>query len=884
MGLFSSKTKVYVASSVYNMAGDIHKRPNYMKTVVIGKMITDTGFTMADAISDSYLNGPGIRMRLFSSWSKNHYDSKIGMAGSSLGVLAKIDPTVIEGQITPPAGESVYVQSANIGFADFEQWCDQYLYENAPSRIMERFDIDIDEDTNEITMTSLDGGSTIKFTPTDFEPGALYLYADYTFYKSPTINPPVVGPTTVYDNEDDLPSTLLWTTVSSDTTANTTNLTKTIHTHSIYSDGRPDEDSTVTEPSVDNWNSYVKVYRRGFTEKPDDVTVVVSDRVMTHKKFGEVQSNTSVSTNVVDIGDGVTRTDTITTTTETLVRKYSSQTTHTDTEMTAVGTPKMLIYKHNSGNSVLDSLFETKATDNRFYPFIPIRNNKQWVENDPIYPYCKKALYKATGGKLDKVTAELKKNNDIGDIQYIYGSFGVSLNTPEDTAKEYIYRFFQMATEAFPPDPTYPTLESVIAGYQAANDAVDEYVKWWNMTEGHVFGTPPPLPEYPVIPERKFRVYSSKQYKYDMTISWNYVFETTHSGKAWSGAKQGQLRARYAGDITLTRKNMRTDGNSGSTKKLEVIPTFYSMQEYELLWQDGDNTYRKLRVLGLHHSNRVYKNKSVNIDVAEAMGDAEESGFIIPLHTNIYRSMSLVRSTQLSTACSYLVMNSYKKVKKKWYQTSAFKIVVVVVAVVISVFTMGAGGAGILGAYGAVGASLGFVGLAAVIVGAVANAIAGMILVSIITEVSTSLFSDKLGFIIAAIASMVAMNVGTAMSTGTSLSTLAGEMMNAQNIMQLTGSVGNGISQYINASTATTIQKAESVMQQYNADMMAINKQYEEMFGTAGQGVIDPMQFVTIESMDSFLSRTLMTGSDIADMSLSMIGNYSDMTLNTDLV
>ena len=109
-------------------------------------------------------------------------------------------------------------------------------------------------------------------------------------------------------------------------------------------------------------------------------------------------------------------------------------------------------------------------------------------------------------------------------------------------------------------------------------------------------------------------------------------------------------------------------------------------------------------------------------------------------------------------------------------------------------------------------------------------------------------------------------------------------MMNAQNIMQLTSSVGNGISQYINASTADTIRKAESVMQQYNTDMMAINKQYEEMFGTAGQGVIDPMQFVSMESLDSFLSRTLMTGSDIADMSLNMVGSYSDMTLNTDLV
>lgn len=883
MGLFSGKTKVYVASSVYNMAGDIQQRPNYMKTVVIGNIVSNTGFTMADTISNSYLNGPGIRMRLFSSWSKNHYDSEVGMAGSSLGVLAKIDPTVVEGQIPPPTGETTYVQSAEIGFADFEQWCDQYLYDNAPARIMEQFDIDIDEDTNLITMTSLEGGSTITFTPSNFEPGALYLYADYSFYKSPTSYPPDVGPTTTYNNENDLPSTLLWTNISNVTTPQTTNLTKTIRTQSTFSDGRPATDTTVTEPSTVNWNSYVKQYRRGFTEKPNEVTVVVSDRVMTHTKLGSVSSSTDTATNVVDIGGGVTRTDTITTTTESLVNTYTSQTTKTDVEMTAVGTPKMLIYRQNSGNVALDSLFDTEATDNRFYPFIPIKDEKQWIESSSLFPICKKALYKATGGKLETVIKELKNNDDINDIQYIYGSFGVSLNTPEDTAKEYIYRFFQMATEAFPPDPTYPTLEAVIAGYQEANDAVDAYVEWWNRQEGQVVGTPPPLPEYPVIPKREFRVHSNKGYKYDMTIGWNYVSETTHTGQAWTGAKQGQLRARYAGDITLTRKNMRTASNSGSVRRLEVTTTSYSMQEYELLWQDGASTYRKLRVLGLNHKNRVYKNKSVSIDVAEAMGDAEESGFIIPLHTSIYRSMSLTRSTQLATACSYLVLNSYKKVKQKWYTTSAFKIVVIVVAIVVSIFTMGAGGAGILGAYGAVGASLGFVGLAAVIVGAVANAIAAMILVSIITKVSTSLFGDKLGFIVAAVASMVAMNVGTAMSTGASMSTLAGEMVNAQNIMQLTSSVGNGITQYINASTAATMQKAEEVMQQYNTDMMAINKQYEEMFGTAGQGVIDPMQFISMESLDTFLSRTLMTGSDIAGMSLDMVGGFSDMTLNTDL-
>lgn len=883
MGLFSGKTKIYVASSAYNMAGDINQRPNYMKTTAIGSMLQGE-FDMADLINSSYMDGPGIRMRLFSSWSKNHFDDVIGLAAGSLGVVAAIDPTVVASQITPPSGETTYVQAARIDFADFQEWCDQYIYQNYPTRVNETFDIDIDEDTNLIAMTSTQGGSTITFTPTNFVQGALYLYADYTFYKEPSTQPPVVGPLYTYDTESELPSTFLWTKVSDDTTSESTALNKHVVAVSTYSDGRPSETVTTDTPSTYTWSSYIKVYKRGFTTNIDPTTIVVDNRVMTHKKIGTKVSNTTSDTTVVGIGGGVTKTTVTTTTTESVKIQYTSQSVSNNTTMTAAGKPHMLIYKQGDGNPVLDTLFETDSTDDRFYPFIPIRNNKKWVETDSnVWPHCTKAFKKATGGKLSKVVTELKKNSKIGDIQYIYGTFGCSLNTPEDTAKEYIYRFFDKASAAFPQDPMYPTLEAVIAGFDAGNAAADAYVQWWNAhgsSGAPVTNPPPPLPEFPTIPSRTFRVKSSKKYKYDMSISWKYVFETSHSGQGWTGAKQGQLKSRYAGNVTLTRKNIRTDS---TTKQISVSTTSTTMQEFEMLWQTGPNTYTKLRVLGLGHKNRVYKNKSVDTDVAEAMGDAEESGFIIPLNTSIFRSMSLTRSTQLSTACTYLIMNSYKKVKEKWYQTGAFKIAVIVVAVVVSVFTFGAGGVGILGAYGAVGASLGFVGLAAVIVGAVANAIAAMVLISITQKVSTKLFGDKIGFIVAAIASVVAMNVGTALSTGATMSTMAANMMNAQNIMQLTSAVGNGISQYINSSTADIIRQTEKTMQQYNSDMMAVNKKYEEMFGTGGVGVIDPMQFVSIESLDSFLSRTTMTGSDIGGMSLDMITNFSEMTLDLSL-
>ncbi len=876
MSIFGEKTKIYVASSAYNLVGDINQRPDYLKTVVIGNIVSNTNFTMADTIQTSYLNGPGIRMRQFSSWSKNNYDDKVGMAESSLGVLATVDPDVVAGQLPQQTGKTILIQRTEIGFADFSEWCDQYIYENYPSRIMDEFEIDIDEDTNLITMIPADGSSNITFYPANFFPGSLYLYADYTYYQQPTDLPPVIGPDDVYANESDLPSTFLWITVSETDTPETTNLNQVVKVTKSYSDGRPVEVTTTPQVVTQNWDSYVNVYKRGFTFNPDEATVILSNRVMTQTKRGKVAPGSTSNTTTEVIG-GVTVTTVTETTGDFLTIYYTSQTTTNDTTMTAAGNPHMYIYKQGDGNATLDSLFDTPASDNRFYPFIPIRNDKTWVENDPIYPDCKKAMKKATGGKLDDVVAELKNNNDIGDIQYIYGTFGASLNTPEDTAKEYIYRFFQMASEAFPPDPQYPTLEDVIQGYAEANAAAEAYDIWWGNGDP-AMGNPPPPPQYPTIPRRSFRVSSNKGYKYDMTVNWNFIFESVHTGQAWEGAKQSELRSRYAGDIVLTKVSFFTD----PTGQFHNQPSSTVMQEFELLWQDGANSYRRLRVLGLHHNNRVYKNKSVGIDCAEAMDDAEESGFIIPLHTNIYRTMSLTHGTQLATACSYLIMNSYKKVKQKWYATSAFKIVIIVVIIVISIFFPPAAG-GLLGANAAVGATLGFVGLAAVIVGAVANAIAAMVLVSIITKVSTSLFGDKIGFIVAAIASMIAMNVGTALSSGTSMSTMAANMMNADNLMLLTSSVGNGISQYINASTVDAIRKTEETMKQYNTDMKAINQKYEEMFGTDGQGIIDPMQFIGIESLDCFLSRTLMTGSDIAGMSLDMVGDFANMTLDLNL-
>lgn len=72
-------------------------------------------------------------------------------------------------------------------------------------------------------------------------------------------------------------------------------------------------------------------------------------------------------------------------------------------------------------------------------------------------------------------------------------------------------------------------------------------------------------------------------------------------------------------------------------------------------------------------------------------------------------------------------------------------------------------------------------------------------------------------------------------------------------------------------------------MERYKSDMLEVQKQYEEMFDAGTNGVIDPLMLTSAsqlnlgESQGSFLERTLMCGSDVAELSRSgkkLLGYY----------
>lgn len=868
-------SEISVASSVYNMAGDEKDRAQFLKSLVIRNVLSNTKRGLGETMTNGYLGGPGIKFRSFFRWADINYDY-IGMPSGTLRSAKSFNPANIGPFITTPVGSYPWVQDAWVGDSDFMMWAEQWMANNRPNDFNKNWSANIDIYTNLITIR-LGGVVIANFYPVNYVSGATYIFAYYNIITGLEYGPVVVGTPVPMEDADVFPSTTGWTSDTDVSAPHEVELETVTTVLKTYSDETPDDEEVTTEIGVASYNSRVRTFHKDTLLTGGGANLQTRRDIMSFFENKTVIIDTEETVDVEVIG-GVTVTTTTTVETEMLQNVRSHRTDYQIISRQSWSTTKVFIYRVGSGNAELDDLVNPDEAYGKFFPMIPLRLNGNMISPSYLpaaYNIAKKAYKKATdGGSYDDLLDQIGNHEDVEDMDYAYTVFGVSLNVVEKSCRKYIYEFFKrlMGDQTGGPS-VYQDYINYTNNYAAA------YATWSAWQAGGGVGPEPILPVMPTIAKNEIVINSdgSISTNFDMRLSWIYMAETFANGLGRTGARVGDLWITFMGQDSFAQQIFNPNNEGG------FFDSTVNYDKIRIYWQYAPNQYKYIDAVGLVHRNYIYSGRYVEITAKQALDDPKESGFIVPLHYGTYSAMSLVDSTQMSTACMFIVINSYTERVKQWWESWWFQIIVVIVIAVVSVTLTGGAGLGLLGSHFAVGGALGLTGMTAAIVGSIANALAAMVLVTLIGSVATSIFGEQWGAVIGVIVSFIAMqSIMNFHATG-SFGLNVADLMRAENLIKLTNAAVSGY-QAIVAGEITSMQNdLERLQEEANAEMKRIQAQYLAEFGYGG-GQIDPLMYVgnspvMAESRDTFLSRTLMTGSDIAEMSHSMLNDYTELML-----
>lgn len=416
MGRRDEDDRISVSSVVYNLAGPEEGRIDFLKSIVIGAVQREA--PIADAIVSGLQQGPGIRYWKFINWAKNNSEF-MSMFGTTSGTLATIptpDKALVQAEIPVAAGEEVEsVELAEIDSAKIHYWVLQYWYLNypdptdkipkpAPYTGLYTYTYTVDSGTGEATVSIIvpnpdfDSGipedpitnpSTVLevFTTSGFseDPDDQFLYVKYVPAIAAQEDATVWDPEVILDPADPDPEFFPPWLLVRDTSAGVfeTDLTAQDELDSVYSDGRPsthhDYAEIVTPASAPT--SYVHYIQDVYMGADVDGA---KHAIRTHKEFWtewEVDTKVETLEQEVTLSNGVTRTDTITRTTQYLKQVRKTRLGTQKIIWKTLLPPRWYIYQKGTGNLTLDEMMtiETAPVEGDFYPPIPFRYNNKAV-------------------------------------------------------------------------------------------------------------------------------------------------------------------------------------------------------------------------------------------------------------------------------------------------------------------------------------------------------------------------------------------------------------------------------------------------------------------------------------------------------------------------
>lgn len=592
---------------------------------------------------------------------------------------------------------------------------------------------------------------------------------------------------------------------------------------------------------------------------------------------------------------------------------YNTITVNPETKIATVSGPYLFTYRMGSGVAALDAMAPTQQSMSEFYPAIPLRiwNKSARDFSADGWNGVQTAYKKLVGSDVSELLDQVEDNPDIRKIDYCLLVQGVSLNTSVQMGQRYLFEFFRnLQYNQNHPQANYDQYDAAVVEatrktalgnqWKAANTVnTVNTVNQKNTYHNPSFGTSylaslmsgiTNFYPYPSATSLIIRMPDLGAFNYN--IGWDRIIETDHVGNAKHfDGNQSRTKAKV-GDYWVMQ------GSPGRARRTFQEIIVGTESERQTVWRTVDvprtfmfhqyakRRYTKVEIWELQHWNRVYKYYSVRTEAGPALASEDESRFMVPLHQPTVKAMGLSNAAQLASTSSYLVFNTVEIVKIKWYQKKFFKVVLIFAAVATAAFTGGlsfAGGAGILGTNVAVGTAIGATAAAAALVGAAVNYIAATIVTAIIQAAAEEFIGGAAGAIIGTIASFVAIQYGAQFAATGNFNVDWGSLMRMDNLMKLTDSVSGAYTKWMEGETEGIIQEMGEMSDEFDEQTQKIKEMSEEILGMTDSD-FDPMMFTDAaeyfgESSEVFLNRTLLTGSDLAQLTYSMIENFVPVSL-----
>lgn len=556
----------------------------------------------------------------------------------------------------------------------------------------------------------------------------------------------------------------------------------------------------------------------------------------------------------------------------------------------------MQIYAYGSGNSIIEPTRPVeRSITARFMPFMPVRlENKMITEapyRDQYYEKCRKFYKKASGNKkIEDLIKTVGDNPSIGDIDFAFMMYGVSLNTKTQSCKRYLYEFFRSLVEVQSVTATeYETWLNSLADLEYYTDAMRREISSGGgpYTENgqRIYENYSKLPK----PGLKYNTISQKSNwlpnLFQIFHHWVYVQQSILTGSNNPNRKVGEVWIENQPDVVVDEMGMRNHRSGGGDSEMVFYSDSYTFGKFYIIKQINADVAIRLMVMGAKQQNIVYNGKDVVISSNEALRDDEESSFIVPIHMESFKRLTPKDRNQVGCENQYMLFNCYTIVKQRWYQRGIFKIVFAIVVAIISVILPPVGGAalGIFGTAASVGAAMGISGIMGAMVGAAVNALAAMAVMMLVQKVTEGIFGSALGAIIGFVFSFIAgSGISNFMNTG-AFAVNWGELMNITNLMKFTDALGRGYIGYVQGNIASMQNELTQFTNWAENEMKNIQNKMMELFGMGNLAGLptDIMRNDIInqnESSTSFTQRTLLTGMDLAELSNKMVVDYANIT------